>query len=112
MFPFAVEPENVSISTNRGNNTFVQGENITLHCSSLSKPQLCNITFYNGSDIIQTYIDKTCDGVVVASHVLPNIDGCGLKLFSCKVDNEYGSSSSSVNITYTGKPTLLLFFSS
>lgn len=109
IFHPTVKPENTSISTNRDNNTFVQGENITLHCLSLSKPQRCNVTFYNGSDVMQTYTDKTCNGGVAASYVLPNIDGCGLKSYSCKVENEYGTDSFIIDLTYTGNWRKRLF---
>lgn len=110
LFSSIVKPENTSISSNRNNNTFVKGENVTLHCSSFSKPQLCNVTFYSDSNAIHTYVDKMCNGGVAASHVLPNIDGCGFKNFSCKVENEYGTSdTSSISLTYTGNYKLLEF---
>lgn len=107
-FCSTVKPESTSLSSNRNNNTFLRGENVTLLCSSLSKPQRCNVTFYNGSKLIKRYTDMICNGSVAARHIIPYIDGCGWRNFSCKADNEYGSSGlGDIALTINGINILL-----
>ncbi|XP_031565588.1 hemicentin-1-like, partial [Actinia tenebrosa] len=78
------KPEHTIISTNRSNNTFLKGEHVKLSCASTSKPQLCNVTFYHGNTVIQSYYNKTCAGADAASHVIHSIDGCNLEEYSCR----------------------------
>lgn len=86
----------------------MRGENVTLLCSSNSKPQNCNITFYYESHVIGTYLDRTCAGDVAASHLIVNISGCNFEAYSCKAENQYGSEEDKLNFTIKGKEQILL----